>query len=69
MPGVGMSAGCCEPRVITGFLTAQQSASKTTDGQNRDVHLLAVDQKFLVDRVIPVLPERIGVVSDVTVQG
>lgn len=50
------------------LLTTRESAQETAHGQNRDMHLLALDKKVLVLGAVIVLPQGFGVVANIAAE-
>lgn len=50
-------------------LTTQKPTGKATNREDGDVHSLTADQEPLVNRIVPMLPECVGIVSDVAGEG
>lgn len=55
--------------VVPSQLTAEQSAQEAANGQNGDVHLLAVQKELAAHSAIVMFPEGVGIIADVTGSG
>jgi hypothetical protein len=53
--------------LVVGGLTTQQPAAEAGNRQDRDVHLLAIDEVGLIYRIIVELPDRLDVLANVAV--
>lgn len=50
---------------VTRPQTAQEPPGKAADGQNRYVHLLPCNEVRIIDRLIPMAPKCLNVISDI----